>query len=402
MVLPRRNDDRRRRAVARRASAAVRQPSRRDPPQQPARRTSRHPGLSRTGGRLHAERRRLRAGRRPRRAPDEQREPGSGRDRAVDPGSGLGGGRRQGHDPRACPRRDGGDLRPRRAGDLDGRFLSAAARRPVHRLGFAGPGGDRRPVSVRPATRRHGAARAGARAAGAFAGRRRARLRGRREAFLRQRRARRRRSARSGRRDRLSHRPQRRRQEHVARDPVRRDRLRRRQRDAARRAGRIPTAAPSDRRRPGANVPGPQPVSRPQRQRAPRSRAAGSGRARRAAGGLCAPRARARRTQRRVSVAGRPPLARDRHGAVLEPRRSAARRAGGGSRANEANRLAGALRALRDELGCAIVCVEHDMEIVRDLADRVVCLHRGRIISEGTMDAVSADPEVRRAYLGQG
>jgi len=69
---------------------------------------------------------------------------------------------------------------------------------------------------------------------------------------------------------------------------------------------------------------------------------------------------------------------------------------------NEANRLAGALRALRDELGCAIVCVEHDMEIVRDLADRVVCLHRGRIISEGTMDAVSADPEVRRAYLGLG
>ena len=66
----------------------------------------------------------------------------------------------------------------------------------------------------------------------------------------------------------------------------------------------------------------------------------------------------------------------------------------------EANRLAATLRALRDELGCAIVCVEHDMEIVRDLADRVVCLHRGRIISEGSMDAVSADPEVRRAYLG--
>jgi branched-chain amino acid transport system permease protein len=66
----------------------------------------------------------------------------------------------------------------------------------------------------------------------------------------------------------------------------------------------------------------------------------------------------------------------------------------------EANRLAATLRALRDELGCAIVCVEHDMEIVRDLADRVVCLHRGQIISDGSMEAVSADPEVRRAYLG--
>jgi branched-chain amino acid transport system permease protein len=66
----------------------------------------------------------------------------------------------------------------------------------------------------------------------------------------------------------------------------------------------------------------------------------------------------------------------------------------------EATKLAQTLRSLRDDLGCVIVCVEHDMEIVRDLADRVVCLHRGRIISEGSMDAVSSDPEVRRAYLG--
>jgi branched-chain amino acid transport system permease protein len=69
---------------------------------------------------------------------------------------------------------------------------------------------------------------------------------------------------------------------------------------------------------------------------------------------------------------------------------------------NEAGALARTLRGLRDEVGCAILCVEHDMEIVRDLADRVVCLHYGRVISEGSMDEVSADPEVRRAYLGIG
>ena len=67
---------------------------------------------------------------------------------------------------------------------------------------------------------------------------------------------------------------------------------------------------------------------------------------------------------------------------------------------NDAGTLAQTLRALRDEVGCAIVCVEHDMEIVRDLADRVICLHHGAIISQGTMDEVSADPIVRRAYLG--
>ncbi len=67
---------------------------------------------------------------------------------------------------------------------------------------------------------------------------------------------------------------------------------------------------------------------------------------------------------------------------------------------HEAGALAATLRAMRQQLGCAIVCVEHDMEIVRDLADRVICLHHGRVLSEGTMDQVSADPEVRRAYLG--
>jgi branched-chain amino acid transport system permease protein len=67
---------------------------------------------------------------------------------------------------------------------------------------------------------------------------------------------------------------------------------------------------------------------------------------------------------------------------------------------HDANMLAQTLRSVRDEIGCAIVCVEHDMEIVRDLADRVICLHRGQVISEGTMEDVSTHSEVRRAYLG--
>jgi len=69
---------------------------------------------------------------------------------------------------------------------------------------------------------------------------------------------------------------------------------------------------------------------------------------------------------------------------------------------HEASALAKTLRALREQVGCAIVCVEHDMEIVRDLADRVICLHHGRVLREGTMDEVAADAEVRRAYLGMG
>jgi branched-chain amino acid transport system permease protein len=67
---------------------------------------------------------------------------------------------------------------------------------------------------------------------------------------------------------------------------------------------------------------------------------------------------------------------------------------------HESGALAKTLRNLREQVGCAIVCVEHDMEIVRDLAERVVCLHHGKVISEGTMAEVSANAEVRRAYLG--
>ncbi|RUM20452.1 ATP-binding cassette domain-containing protein [Rhizobium vallis] len=68
---------------------------------------------------------------------------------------------------------------------------------------------------------------------------------------------------------------------------------------------------------------------------------------------------------------------------------------------NESELLVEDLKELRQGTGCAIVCVEHDMELVRKLADRVICLHQGRILKEGTMDQVSADPDVRRSYLGQ-
>lgn len=68
---------------------------------------------------------------------------------------------------------------------------------------------------------------------------------------------------------------------------------------------------------------------------------------------------------------------------------------------HEAELLVQDLKTLRAEAGCAIICVEHDMELVRTLADRVICLHRGAVLSQGTMDEVSADPDVRKSYLGQ-
>ena len=57
------------------------------------------------------------------------------------------------------------------------------------------------------------------------------------------------------------------------------------------------------------------------------------------------------------------------------------------------------LRELKDTL--TIVLVEHDMEAVFALADRVTVMVYGRIIACGEPAAIRNDPDVRRAYLGE-
>src|SRR5262245_55761360 len=50
--------------------------------------------------------------------------------------------------------------------------------------------------------------------------------------------------------------------------------------------------------------------------------------------------------------------------------------------------------------GIAIVMIEHVMEAIRSLCDRVVVMNAGERIAEGTPDAVLSDPHVMSAYLG--
>jgi len=52
-------------------------------------------------------------------------------------------------------------------------------------------------------------------------------------------------------------------------------------------------------------------------------------------------------------------------------------------------------------LGITVLLVEHDMKMVMNVSDRVVCLNQGRAIASGTPAEIQRDPEVVRAYLGE-
>jgi branched-chain amino acid transport system ATP-binding protein len=69
-----------------------------------------------------------------------------------------------------------------------------------------------------------------------------------------------------------------------------------------------------------------------------------------------------------------------------------------GMGAAEAEQLVALLRRIRQ--CCAILLVEHDMDVVFSLADRITVLDNGRSIASGTPEAIRLDERVRVAYLG--
>jgi branched-chain amino acid transport system ATP-binding protein len=74
----------------------------------------------------------------------------------------------------------------------------------------------------------------------------------------------------------------------------------------------------------------------------------------------------------------------------------------GGLNPTETQTLMEVICRLRDESGLTLLVVEHDMELVMGISDRVAVLNYGRKIAEGKPREIAADPAVVEAYLGSG
>src|SRR6266404_9662446 len=72
----------------------------------------------------------------------------------------------------------------------------------------------------------------------------------------------------------------------------------------------------------------------------------------------------------------------------------------GGMNLEEKEDMARFILDVNEEWGTTIILIEHDMGVVMDISDRVAVLDMGQKIAEGTPQAVKANPQVIKAYLG--
>jgi branched-chain amino acid transport system ATP-binding protein len=85
---------------------------------------------------------------------------------------------------------------------------------------------------------------------------------------------------------------------------------------------------------------------------------------------------------------------------ALEPRLMLLDEPSAGLNRQEREDLARFILRIKHELKIAMIWIEHDMQMVADLADRIHVLDYGRSIADGRPEIVLSEPEVLKAYLG--
>ncbi|MPZ68005.1 MAG: ATP-binding cassette domain-containing protein [Actinobacteria bacterium] len=73
---------------------------------------------------------------------------------------------------------------------------------------------------------------------------------------------------------------------------------------------------------------------------------------------------------------------------------------GAGLSEGETDDLLNSLVSVRNDLGCGLLVIEHDMRLIMRLCDRIQVLNDGATIAIGTPEQIQADPQVHSAYLG--
>ncbi|KIH97901.1 branched-chain amino acid ABC transporter substrate-binding protein [Streptomonospora alba] len=72
-----------------------------------------------------------------------------------------------------------------------------------------------------------------------------------------------------------------------------------------------------------------------------------------------------------------------------------------GVSAGEVGELTGVIRDVQRERRCTVLMVEHHMEVLLELADRLAVMHHGALLAFAAPETAMADPQVQAAYLGE-